>query len=245
MQALKISRYNLSKDPDADMDIRKFLTVEFNEICRTHPLNRLLSPRWPSDSIISTLVEKSSGHFIYPSTVIKYTQSRKHRPDDRLGVILRILPPHEQDRPYALLDALYSLIFHDVENPIQLEKICLVLGILHLHSQPYTGWFSRGTTSSCDNIESLLEMKPGDLILLLDPILSLVAIDHDVRIFHKSLFDYLLDPTRGGHLPFDLSKTHGIAANFILKHRIRTRMCSESSFPILVQCTPTLRNSQQ
>ena len=61
-------------------------------------------------------------------------------------------------------------------------------------------------------------MKDGDLVLLLDPILSLVAIDGGgVRILHKSLFDYLLDSTRGGHLPFDPAQVHQSAAKYILK----------------------------
>jgi hypothetical protein len=64
-------------------------------------------------------------------------------------------------------------------------------------------------------------MKAGDLILLLDPILSLVAIDgHAVRMLHKSLFDHLLDSDRRGCLPFDLARVHESAATYILKERI-------------------------
>jgi hypothetical protein len=60
-------------------------------------------------------------------------------------------------------------------------------------------------------------MKVGDLDLLLDPILSLIALDDDeVRILHKSLFDYLLDSTRSGHLPFDLARVHEVTAVYIL-----------------------------
>jgi hypothetical protein len=64
-------------------------------------------------------------------------------------------------------------------------------------------------------------MKAGDLELLLDPILSLVSIDGDkVRILHKSLFDYLLDFDRSGQLPFDLTRSHDIAATYVMKQRI-------------------------
>jgi hypothetical protein len=64
-------------------------------------------------------------------------------------------------------------------------------------------------------------MKAGDLELLLDPILSLVSIDGDeVRILHKSLFDYLGDFDRGGQMPFDLMRVHQIVANYILKQKI-------------------------
>jgi hypothetical protein len=72
-------------------------------------------------------------------------------------------------------------------------------------------------------------MKAGDLVLLLDPILSLIAIEDDqVRILHKSLFDYLLDLTRGGHLPFDLARVHESAASYILKQMIMKGSCGVS-----------------
>jgi hypothetical protein len=136
-----------------------------------------------------------------------------------LLVILRFRPPEGEDQPYAQLDGLYGLIFLDVESRSQLEKICLVLGILYFESEE-VGFFGNPS-----NIEDLLEMKAGDLVLLLGPILSLVAIDVDdddeppikVRILHKSLFDYLLDSTRSGHLPFDLARVHESAATYILK----------------------------
>jgi len=72
LQAAIIHRYNLSDDPDADADIQKFLDTEFKEICRVHPLGKYLPRDWPD---ISRLVERSSGHFIYASTVIRYIRS--------------------------------------------------------------------------------------------------------------------------------------------------------------------------
>jgi hypothetical protein len=145
--------------------------------------------------------------------VIRYIQCSKHRPDDRLEVILRLRSPQEGDQPYAQLDALYALIFAGVESRGQLEKICLVLCILYFQSKNFV------SLRDC-TVEKLLEMKAGDLELLLDPILSLVSIDGaKVRIFHKSLFDYLLDFDRSGRLPFDLTRAHEIAATYILKQR--------------------------
>ena len=216
LQAITVHRYNLSDDPDADMDIRRFFEKEFVEIRRVHRLGRHLALTWPDRKAIASLVERSSGHFIYASTVIRYIQSPKHRPDDRLDVILRLQPPRDGDQPYAQLDALYALIFHCVESLGQLGKICLVLGILYFQSKR-AGLFM-DLIPDFTTIEGLLGMKAGDLVLLIDPILSLISIDSDqVRILHKSLFDYLLDPTRGGQLPFDLFRVHELAAMYILK----------------------------
>ena len=193
------------------MDIRKFLEKEFEDIRKIHRLGEHLPHPWPDQKTMTSLVERSSGHFIYVSTVIRYIQSPKHRPDDRLEVILRLRPPQEGDKPYAQLDALYGLIFGYVESRIQLERICLVLGILYFQSK-HCGFLS--TARDRVTIERLLEMKAGDLVLLLDPILSLVAIEGcKLRIYHKSLFDYLLDFNRGGHLPFDLYRVHETACN--------------------------------
>ena len=72
------------------------------------------------------------GPFIYASTVIRYIQSPKHRPDDRLEVIIRLLSSQEGDQPYAQLDALCGLIFGSVERLVQLERICLVLVSVNL-----------------------------------------------------------------------------------------------------------------
>ena len=122
LQAITVHRYNLSDDPDADMDIRRFLEDEFLEISRVHRLREHLPHDWPDGKSIASLVERSSGHFIYASTVIRYIRSPRHRPDDRLEVILRLRPPQEGDKPYAQLDALYALIFQDVGSHSQLRR---------------------------------------------------------------------------------------------------------------------------
>ena len=230
LRPIRVQRYNLSDDPDADMDIRNFFEKEFEDIKKVHRLGHLLPQTWPDQEAITSLVERSSKHFVYASTVIRYIRSPQHRPDDRLEVILRLRSSQEGDRPYAQLDALYGLIFEGVESRVHLEKICLVLGILYFQSKE-AGFLS--AARDCTTIEALLDMKTGDLILLLDPILSLVAIDGDeIRIYHKSLFDYLLDFVRGGHLPFDLYRVHETAATYILTQKIAKAACSTSPLPL-------------
>ena len=222
LQAGIIHQYNLSVDRDADADIQIYLEKAFEEICRVHPLGKYLPHDWPGQTAISLLVKRSSSHFIYASTVIRYIQSPKHRPDDRLQVILRLQPPQDQDRPYAQLDALYSLVLQGAES-LQLEKICLVFGILYFQSRK-VGCFGPPMYSFAKEIEGFLELQAGDLVLLIDPILSLITIGTSrVQIFHQSLFDYLLDPSRGGHLPFDLARVHEVAATYLLKKQIRAK----------------------
>jgi hypothetical protein len=106
LQRIVVHRYNLSNDLDADMDIGNFLEKEFVDIRKVHRLGKRLPDTWPGRKAISSIVERSSGHFIYASTVIRYLRYPKHRPDDRLEVILRLRRPQEGDRPFAQLDNL-------------------------------------------------------------------------------------------------------------------------------------------
>ena len=215
-----VAQYDLSDDSDADADIRDFLLAEFAQIHRTHPLRQHLPSRWPPPADISAIVERSSAHFIYASTVIRFIKSPKHRPDDRLQVILGLKQPYEKERPYAALDSLYSLIFLEIQDSRQLEKIQRAFGIIHLRSMG-TGLFARAQwTSDRHIIEVLLEMRPGDLVLLFDPLLSLVAFDQvNIRILHKSLLDYLLDSNRSADLQLDLRLAYESAANHIQQER--------------------------
>jgi len=76
-------------------------------------------------------------------------------------------------------------------------------------------------------IEGFLNMKGGDLVLLIDPILSLITITEigKVQIFHKSLFDYLLDHRCGRHLPIDLAWVHEVATTHLLKRYKHANPC--------------------
>jgi len=226
----EVARYNLSDDADADKDIRSFLESAFSDIRYNHQLWRHLPSNWPPQGSTSSIVERSSGHFIYASTVIRFIQSPRHRPDDRLQVILGLRQPYEQDQPFALLDALYELIFLEIQDPRQLEKIHCALGIIHLRSlkrgRGLFGW-SNQWHSDRSAIDSLLDLRPGDLDLLFDGLLSLVTLDNDdIRIFHKSLFDYLLDSSRSGALELDLGLAHETAANYHLRGKNTWSECS-------------------
>ena len=214
----KVARYNLSDDSDADKDIRNFLEGEFANIHHTHPLGQHLPSQWPPPNSIGSIAERSSGHFIYASTVMRFVQSPRHRPDDRLQIVLGLKEPNEKDRPFAPLDLLYSLIFLEIKDLGQLEKIHCALGIMHLRMVNRRGLFDwwQQTSDRCV-IERVLELGTGDIDLLFDPLLSLVTVDNDdIRIFHKSLFDYLLDSSRSEDLALDLGLAHESAAYYVL-----------------------------
>jgi len=68
----KINLVDISEDIRAHEDVYVYLCDQFERIKREHPLHATLDPNWPTRGAIQKLVEKSSGHFIYASTVIKY-----------------------------------------------------------------------------------------------------------------------------------------------------------------------------
>lgn len=116
---------------EADDDIR-FLADNFRQVKATHPMRRYLDHSWPSVDVLERLVKKSSGQFIYASTVVKYISSIRHQPADRLNVVLGIRPPrHAREMPFGQLDALYMHIFASVEDR---ETVLLILRVQLLSS---------------------------------------------------------------------------------------------------------------
>ena len=101
------------------------------EIQRNHPAGADIPSGWSSDRDIWRLVKKSSGQFIYASTVVKFVESTCHLPQERLEVVFGLVTP-EIATPFAELDALYNQILSTV---IQIEKGLDILMALILFRQ--------------------------------------------------------------------------------------------------------------
>ena len=109
-----------------DDDIRVFLQSTFDEIKRNHPSKAHLPTSWPSLEDTQRLVKKSSGQFIFASTVAKYVNSNRHWPPDRLNIIFGKSKP-DQETPFAELDGLYQLILSSVTDPEKLQDVLMFL----------------------------------------------------------------------------------------------------------------------
>ncbi|KDR67170.1 hypothetical protein GALMADRAFT_18872, partial [Galerina marginata CBS 339.88] len=66
------TRLPLNDDYLPSDDIRLFLQDKFTEIKETHPFKVQMPLTWPADQDLRELVRKSSGQFIYASTVVKF-----------------------------------------------------------------------------------------------------------------------------------------------------------------------------
>jgi len=170
-----------------DEDIRLFLIDKFQQIKSTHWLRGYIPPQWPLPDVLHELIEKSSGQFIYASIIIGYVSSIRHKPVDRLDIVLGVRPP-QKDLPFAELDALYMHILAGVGD---VEPVLEILSLLFL-----------GFEQRLPIVEQFLSLQPGDIELYLGDLSSLVNIgaDETIHLLHASLQDFLVDPTRAKEL---------------------------------------------
>ena len=166
-------------------DIERFLKDKFDEIRLTHPIRSDLPSSWPSSEDIETLVYRSSGQFIYASTIVKFVSSRRHRPDHRLEIILG-LRPNGNDVPFAELDVLYRYILSSVQDTtVQIIATALTLQ----------------TTLYFDALTTVFDLSSSDIKLRLIDLGSLVECrEYGLSVLHASVGDFLFDESRSQEL---------------------------------------------
>ncbi|KAJ7202559.1 hypothetical protein GGX14DRAFT_523834 [Mycena pura] len=184
-------------------DVRKYLRDEFARIHREHPttMGDIPAP-WPSEDVIQSLAEKSSGYFIYASTVIKFIDDKYSRPAERLAAIQN--PSSDSDSPFTTLDQLYHQILSGVPSRFR-ERLCEILCVV------------ANFQLRADQIDGLLSLEPGDVQLTLRSLHSLLRLDqkplntynYPITVHHASFLDFLHDPCRS--LAFHISLDHRMA----------------------------------
>ncbi|KAJ6602055.1 hypothetical protein DFH09DRAFT_877990, partial [Mycena vulgaris] len=96
----------LSADHSAYEDIRTFLRDKFSTIHSEYRNRAIpLGDPWPSPETLEHLVQKSSGIFIYATTVIRFVGDEYSHPADRIDRVLSLDP-----QSTAPLDDLYTEI---------------------------------------------------------------------------------------------------------------------------------------
>ncbi|KAJ6544308.1 hypothetical protein B0H19DRAFT_299265 [Mycena capillaripes] len=112
-------------------DVRTFLRHEFRRIHDEHEAMADVPKPWPSDSVLERLAQKSSGQFVYASTIMKFVGDQYARPTERLDILLGSTPVLG-DSPFADLDQLYAHIL--AENPNS-ASVLRILGVILLSGQ--------------------------------------------------------------------------------------------------------------
>ena len=201
-----------------DDDIRVFLESTFDEIKRNHHSKAHLPTSWPSSEDIQRLVEKSSGQFIFASTVAKYVNSRRHWPPDRLNIIFGKSKPG-QETPFAELDSLYYLLLSSVADAEKLRDVLMFLVL-----QPLSGSRSITWRQTATMIEKFLSYRPGEIDIILTDLHSIIYIPppgneiFEPRFFHASLPDFLLDRSRSMDLFLDEGAAYAKLTRLAVKH---------------------------
>ncbi|KAJ7681900.1 hypothetical protein DFH06DRAFT_971881, partial [Mycena polygramma] len=179
-------------------DVRTYLRNEFFRIHREHRATMSSIPApWPSPETVEVFVKKSSGYFIYASTVIKFIDDKYSRPTERLEAAQN-LTYLDSDAPFAVLDQLYTQILTGV--PARFRSRLRDIFVLLLN-RPYPR-----------QVDLLLEMQPGDTELILRPLHSVLCIGDDVPIaeHHASFLDFLENPRRSSTFHPELKNRENI-----------------------------------
>jgi hypothetical protein len=228
-----------------DEDIRAFLVSRFQDIKQRHPsrTNPSLSS-WPSEKDIERLVARSSGQFIYASTVIKFIDSHRHWPPDRLNIIFGILPCGKMT-PFAEMDALYSHILFSASDNI--DKILEIITVMSFYSISRDSPLDRRPTMKF--LESFLSYRYGEVLMALSDVHSIISVpspdhhDKPLRYFHASFGDFLIDRSRSGDFFLDPGIAYRKITTWLLKE-IERSSSSIVDFSLLLLSDQCLQTSK-
>ncbi|KAF7372811.1 NACHT domain-containing protein [Mycena sanguinolenta] len=163
-------------------DVYKYLWDEFSRIHHEHSTMAKIPRPWPSFDVLEDLVDKSSGHFIYAVTIIKFIDDKNYRPTQRLAMVLE---NSSQGSPFGALDQLYMDILES--TPRRSELIPILCAIANI-----------GLT--VHEIDWLFELVEGETRLLLRGLHSVLQVplwdNGYISTHHASFLDFLNDHSR-------------------------------------------------
>jgi hypothetical protein len=198
----KAYHIQLSDQYDASGDIRRVLWRRLRDIGRRSGDSRALSPSWPSEEDIETLVYNASGQFIYAATVIKFVSERRSSPVDRLRAVLT-WTPEDRAQPFAALDLLYTNIVAAAKEAYEAahpeRDFLLLFSALRL--------FDRYGFDLDSLFQQMTNLEENVHRWLISDVRSLVTLQPNphpmgdtrlevLRYYHKSFADFIDNPIR-------------------------------------------------
>ncbi|KAJ2932042.1 hypothetical protein H1R20_g5046, partial [Candolleomyces eurysporus] len=227
----------LSDKYDAFSDIQRVLWRRLREIGRKSSDPRARSPSWPSKQDIAVLCRAASGQFIYAATVIKFVSDKRSSPVDRLQIVLSWTPDTNQRmKPFTSLDHLYTNILLRAKEEYEASNtdghdFLLLFRVHQLMKRAHWKWMFSATALSW-----LLKLEETDHEQLFWDLRSLVAIvpttwvsasvrDCHLRIYHKSLSEFLDDESRAKVLFVPEKRAELHVAQLCLRHIDESMFC--------------------
>ncbi|KAF7334870.1 putative nwd2 protein [Mycena sanguinolenta] len=168
-------------------DVCKYLRDEFSRIHREHRTMTNISLPWPPPDVLEQLVENSSGHFIYASTIIKFIDDKNYRPTERLAVVQ---DPNNSasESAFDTLDQLYMTILSSA--PRQSQLIPILRNSVNTEEPPF-----------CARCDVPSEDKDND----------------EIFSHHASFVDFLNNPDRSGSLCVGILNNRISLARYLLQ----------------------------
>jgi hypothetical protein len=208
-------------------DMRLYLLNGFERIATTRRVPAQGS--WPTKADIDLLVRRADRLFVYAATILKFVGHSAFYPPNRLNAIIRDTHSAETSHAFEELDHLYSLALNDAVAPPegisvteqeeivgQLQKLLMIL--LVIQKPPSVA----DLASYVNELEEIVRLR-------LESISAMVLVPEDnsardVRFFHASFPDYLVNPLRCSDKHFHLTaeKSHGILLLGMLKRELQT-----------------------
>ncbi|KAM6499129.1 hypothetical protein JOM56_004637 [Amanita muscaria] len=161
-----------------------YLISEFARIA----VEQQLDPKmWPDEGNIDTLVSKSSGQFIYATTVMKCVGDKYESAVAQLNVILGFKPSTGKSL-FSELDALYTDILRRQRDQKFLKKFLPVLVARSMLKDKYLH----------EDDAMLLGLDKKQLLRKLQGMRSILKFEPFIDVHHKSFLDFLDDSSRSG-----------------------------------------------
>lgn len=190
---------------DVDSDIRHFLEYELSKLPR-RPQD------WPTDGQIDSLCQRAAGFFVYAVATVNFLKHKFKRPSERLDIIMESPESTAYEgkaelKVYTSLDTLYTSIIQEAfcKNETRDEEMVRsVLSAVVLVVNPLSpSAIAMLMDFECDEVLSLLELIQSLLLLHEDTI-------QPTEPFHKSISDFITDPSRCSDQRFHVTPDYHI-----------------------------------
>ena len=180
---------------DAHIDIRSFLKYRFSSIYARNPRVMHGVPRpWPSVEEVTALVEKSSGLFIFASTLVDFITDGKGTPQQKLTDVLM---------SHAGLDPLYAQVLSAAPGVECFHRVLAAIVLLR-------------ERLSITSLACLLQLGADNIVHALLGIQSIIKVPEDndkpILLNHGSLGDFLMEKGRSKGHSIDLPTSHASIA---------------------------------
>jgi hypothetical protein len=181
-----------------DHDISTFLNYELRSIGQ----ERSLGAGWPGELVISLLVKKASGLFIWAATACRFIREGRRFVQRRLDTMLQgdksvTAPENHLNEIYiTVLETSIHQYYTEQEKEDMYNTLREILGSIVILSSPL----------ATDSLATLLHILKQDVDQTLKDLHSILDIPEDqtrpLRLHHPSFRDFLLDRNRCSDLHF-------------------------------------------